>query len=75
MVQWCNPQTLQQEQSGGVGSKPGWAPPLQRHDKGSQTRLALATSVIPVLGAKNPNFTFTLNQPLGSLQDVARCLI
>ena len=34
---WCNPLTLQPEQSGGVGSSPGRAPPLERHDKGSRT--------------------------------------
>ena len=33
--------TLQPDQSGGVGSSPGRAPPLECHDKGSQTRLAL----------------------------------
>ena len=38
---WCNPLTLQPEQSGDVGSNPGWAPPLERHDKGSRTRLGL----------------------------------
>ena len=38
---WCNPLTLQPEQSGGVGLSPGRAPPLERHDKGSQTRLGL----------------------------------
>ena len=42
VAQWCNPLTLQPEQSGGVGSKPGRAPPLERHDKGSRTRLALS---------------------------------
>ena len=31
---WCNPLTLQPEQSGGVGSNPGRAPPLERCDKG-----------------------------------------
>ena len=36
---WCNPLTLQPEQSGGVGSNPGRAPPLDRHDKGLQTQL------------------------------------
>ena len=41
MAPWCNPLTLQPEQSGGVGSSPGRAPPLERHDKGSQTRLGL----------------------------------
>ena len=34
---WCNPMILQSENSGGVGSKPGRAPPLERHDKGSRT--------------------------------------
>ena len=38
---WCNPLTLQPEQSGGVGSSPSRAPPLDRHDKGSRTRLGL----------------------------------
>ena len=38
---WCNPLKLQPEQSGGVGSSPGSAPPLERHDKGSRTRLGL----------------------------------
>ena len=41
VVPWCNPLTLQPEQSGGVGSNPGRAPPLERHDKGSRTRLGL----------------------------------
>ena len=40
--QWCNPLTLQSEQSGGVGSLPGRTPPLERHDKGLRTRLALS---------------------------------
>ena len=31
---WCNPLTLQPEQSGTVGSNPGRPPPLERHDKG-----------------------------------------
>ena len=35
VAQWCNPLTLQPEQSGGVGSKSGRAPPpVERHDKG-----------------------------------------
>ena len=38
---WCNPLTLQPEQSGGVGSSPGRAPSLERHDKGLRTRLGL----------------------------------
>ena len=42
VAQWCNPLTLQPEQSCGVGSKPGRAPPLEHHDKGSQTQLALS---------------------------------
>ena len=37
---WCNPLTLQPEQSGGVSSIPGRAPPFERHDKGSLTRSA-----------------------------------
>ena len=36
---WYNPLTLQPEQSGEVGSNPGRAPPLERHGKGSRTRL------------------------------------
>ena len=44
VAQWCNPLTLQLEQSGGVGSIPGRTPPLERHDKGSRTRLALSYS-------------------------------
>ena len=32
VAQWCNLLTLQPEQSGGAGSKPGRAPPLERHD-------------------------------------------
>ena len=38
---WCNSLTLQPEQSGGVGSSPGKAPLLERHDKGSRTQLGL----------------------------------
>ena len=34
---WCNPLTSQPEQSGGVGFIPGRTPPLECHDKGSQT--------------------------------------
>ena len=40
--QLCNPLALQPEQSGGMYSKPGRAPPLERHDKGSRTRSALS---------------------------------
>ena len=32
--------TLQPEQSGGVGSIPGRAPPLERHEKSLQTLLS-----------------------------------
>ena len=39
---WCNPLTLQPEHSRGVGSKPVRAPPLERHDKRSRTRIALS---------------------------------
>ena len=42
VAQWCNPLTLKPEQSGGVGSIPGRTPPLECHDKGSRTRLALS---------------------------------
>ena len=42
VVQWCNPLTLKPEQSGGVGSIRDRASPLERHDKGSRTRLALS---------------------------------
>ena len=35
VAQWCNPLTLQSEQSGGVGLIPDRAPPLERHDKES----------------------------------------
>ena len=52
---YCNPLTLQPEQSGGWGSNP--TSTFERHDKGSRTRLAI--SAIPVLGAENRNFTFT----------------
>ena len=37
VAQWCNPLTLKPKQSGGVGSIPGRTPPLERHEKGSQT--------------------------------------
>ena len=41
VVQWCNLLTLKSEQSGGVGSSPGRAPPFERHGKGSRTQLGL----------------------------------
>ena len=41
MAPWCNPLTLQPEQSGGEDSISGRAPPLERHDKGTRTRLGL----------------------------------
>ena len=44
---WCNPLTLQPEQSGGVGSKPSRVPPLELHEKGSQTHLALSCCFDP----------------------------
>ena len=37
VAQWCNPLTLQPEQSGGVRLTPGRVPPLERHDKGLRT--------------------------------------
>ena len=42
MAQWCNPLILQPEQSDGVSSIPGGTPPLECHDKGSRTRLAVS---------------------------------
>ena len=42
MAQWCDPLTLQSEQSGGVGSILKRAPPLERHDKESRARLKLS---------------------------------
>ena len=42
VAQWCNPLTLKPEQSGGVGSRRDRASPLECHDKGSRTRLALS---------------------------------
>ena len=39
VAQWCNPLTLQPEHSGGVGSRPGRASTLERHDNDSQIRL------------------------------------
>ena len=42
VAQWYNPLSLQPEQSSGVGSIPGRAPPLKPHDMGLQTRLALS---------------------------------
>ena len=41
VAQWCTPLALKPEKSGGVGSSPGKAPPLERHEKGSRTRLGL----------------------------------
>ena len=61
MAPWWNPLTLQSEQSGGVGSNPGRAPPLERHDNGSRARLGLLyfCTPIPALGAKKCDFTCT----------------
>ena len=62
MGQRGNPLTLEPVQSGRVSSKAGRAPPIERHDKGSRTRLALKdASAIPAFGAKNNSFTFTLS--------------
>ena len=41
-MQWCNPLTLELEQSGGVALIFGRTPPFYLHDKGSRTRLALS---------------------------------
>ena len=66
--QWCNCLTLQPEQSGGVDSRRSRAPPLEFHDKGSQTRLALSSSMIPVLGAKNPQLHLAMLDIFGMEQ-------
>ena len=42
MAQWCNPRTLQREQSGGVDSIPGRASVLEGYCKMSRARLALS---------------------------------
>ena len=39
VTQWCNPLTLESEQSGGVRLIPRRALPLERHNKGLQTQL------------------------------------
>ena len=41
VAQCCYPMTLELEQSGGQGSIPGRASPLERQDKGPRTRLSL----------------------------------
>ena len=53
VVPWCNPLTLQPEQSGGVGSSPGRTPPLER-------RLDLLYFCDPSACAEKRNFTFTM---------------
>ena len=58
---WCNPLTLQPEQPGEMGSSPGRAPPLKRHNKGRGFDLVCSTSAIPALGADKRNFTFTIS--------------
>ena len=47
VAQWCNPLTLKPAQSGGVGSRRDRASPLERHNKGSRTRLALSYFCAP----------------------------
>ena len=42
VAQWCNPHTLQPEQSDRVGLIPSRGPPLEHHDKESQTQLVLS---------------------------------
>ena len=66
MAPWCNPLTLQPNQSGGMGSIPGRTPPHERLDKGSQTRLGLLYFCVPALGTENRNFTFTSPSPMTS---------
>ena len=41
VAEWCNPLTLQPEQSGGQSSIPGRPSPLERHDNGSRFLLGL----------------------------------
>ena len=59
VAQWCNPLTLQPEQSGGVGSILSRTSPLERNDNGSRTRLGPFYSAIPAFGAEKRNFTFS----------------
>ena len=59
VAQWCNPLTLQPEQSGRVGLKPTVAQPLECHDKGVTDSIkALATSALLAFRTKSRNFTF-----------------
>ena len=62
MAQWCNPLTLQPEQSGGVGSRRGRASPLEHHDEGSRTRLALSYFCDPSAWCQKPQLHLHLHQ-------------
>ena len=62
MAQLCNPLALKLEQPDGMSSIPGRTPPLERHDKGSRTRLGLPICAIPALGAEKRKFTFAITQ-------------
>ena len=57
MVQWCNPQSLQQD---GQGLIPSRAPPLELNDKWSQTQLALSFFCDPndAKAATSPSTSF-----------------
>ena len=63
MAQWCNPLTLQPEQSGEVGSRRGRASPLERHDKGSQTQLALGAkpATSPSSSSSSSSYLITIS--------------
>ena len=47
VAQWCNPLTLQPEQSGGVGSIPGRAPPLECRDHGRGSSIVKVPGDVP----------------------------
>ena len=51
-MQWCNHVNLQPEQSGGQGSLPCRAPPLEHRDKQKQTGLSLLNFGNPRAGNK-----------------------
>ena len=54
---WCNPLTLQPEQSGEVGSSPSRAHHLSVMKRGHGLDLDCSISAIPALGAEKRNFT------------------
>ena len=62
VAQWYDALSLQSEKSGGVGSIPGRAPFLERHNKGSWTRLALSCFCGPSACAENHNSSSLINE-------------